>query len=498
MKKKWFIVFGIILAVVAVLYFVGGYLAQSAVEAIKPTAQTTEMKYGLLIKSVGASGVVESDKTYNVYSTLSFSVERVFVEEGQYVNKGEVLAKLDTESLELDIRQQVASLKNTETTADTDISSKLKAYENAVERYALNEESSKRTYDLLASQVRSGAHPEIVSAQNSVDNAKLSLDNAIADLENKQKGHDDNEILYNLDEISLRTLENSFSTLEAAQRAHENAQRAYDTAVTNQQNVGKRLNDEVETARKNYESTKVTSNQEIENAKWQYDNALTTDSTEPTKISIEKLEKQLRDSTITAPISGTITKVYAKEGSPGSGLLFIIEDLQSLEIVTKVKEYDAASVLPGMLVIIKSDATGEREIRGTVKSIAPTSEKNSAGVAIAANVVEYVTIVTVDEPDSGLKIGMNTRLSIVLEHRDNVLYVPYDSIAEDDYFGYKLYTIDEVIEGNRTLNRVRAIPVGVGLETEFSVEVFGAGISKGLPIVSDPTTVEDGIEVKLR
>jgi RND family efflux transporter MFP subunit len=301
-----------------------------------------------------------------------------------------------------------------------------------------------------------------------------------------------------LDEISLRTLENSVTSVEAAQRAYDNAYRTYSAAVTSQQNVAKRLNDDVETASKNYESAKVTSTQEIGNAKRLYENALTTDSTEPARINIEKLEKQLRDSTITAPISGTVTRVYAKEGSPGNGLLFIIEDLQSLEVMTKVKEYDAANVKPGMQVIIKSDATGEREILGTVKSIAPTSEKNNAGMTIAANVVEYVTVVTVDEPDSGLKIGMNTRMNIVLEQKDNVLHVPYDAIAEDEFNNLKLYTVDPAADGNKNMSRARSVPVSVGLETDFAVEIFGEGISEGMIIISNPNAVEDGSEVKLK
>ena len=43
-----------------------------------------------------------------------------------------------------------------------------------------------------------------------------------------------------------------------------------------------------------------------------------------------QLQESLEDTRITAPCSGTVTAVYAEVGSTGSGLLFIIEDVDDL------------------------------------------------------------------------------------------------------------------------------------------------------------------------
>ena len=51
-------------------------------------------------------------------------------------------------------------------------------------------------------------------------------------------------------------------------------------------------------------------------------------------------------------------QVVAKVGSTGSGLLFVIEDVDNLVVDTAIKGYDVGTVQTGMKVLIRSDATG--------------------------------------------------------------------------------------------------------------------------------------------
>ena len=478
--RKRLITIGVVVVILGALIAGWMTVSRSATEALRQATRTTEVKRGELTYSISVSGTVQSEETYKVYSMLSFSVDEIFVQEGDYVSKGEILAQLDTESLELDIRQQIAALDSTETNTDLDINSRLSSYQDAQTRSSQNVGNAGRTYELLASQVNAGTHPELIGAQNAVDNARQDLDN-------KTQAYEDSQFLFELGELSQLTLDNSLTALEVSQRA-------YDLAVTNQRNLVRRLSDDVESARRSYETTRLAAEQEVANARRMYENAVAGSSNEAAKINLEKLEKQLRDATITAPISGTVTKVYASVGNPGNGLLFIIDDLHSLEIVTKVREYDVANVEPGMPVLIRSDATGNRDIQGTVKQIASASDRTAAGVTIPANVVEYETIVTVDESDSGLKIGMNTRLSIVLESKEDVFYVPYDAVIEGEDGDFRLFVVDETETGGHV---ARSIPVNVGLETDFAAEVWGEGLFEGLVIISEPFSITEGAEVRM-
>lgn len=66
-----------------------------------------------------------------------------------------------------------------------------------------------------------------------------------------------------------------------------------------------------------------------------------------------------------------MTAVYAKEGVPAAGLLFVVENTDDLVIKTALKEYDVATVQEGMPTEIKSDATGEEVFRGDGRAHLP-------------------------------------------------------------------------------------------------------------------------------
>lgn len=216
------------------------------------------------------------------------------------------------------------------------------------------------------------------------------------------------------------------------------------------------------------------------------------------EIAIEKMKNTLNDATIESPVAGVVTAVYAKIGEPGNGLLFVVEDTNALQITTRIKESDIGKVKIGMPVTIKSDATGDQEIKGSVVEIAPSAVKTDNGttkVGDKDSEVEFEAVVEVQDADSGLLIGMNTRLTILLEEKTNVLSVPYDSVVEKPDGTQVLYVAAQKEESEKSPYIVEEVPVSVGLETDFFVEVSGAGLEDGMLILSDPQSVVPGSEV---
>jgi len=119
-----------------------------------------------------------------------------------------------------------------------------------------------------------------------------------------------------------------------------------------------------------------------------------------TRIALER-------SVIRAPISGTVTAVAAKEGSVGMGLLFVIEDIDNLRVMTSFRESDLSLVRTGMGVTITSDATGNSEYAGVINRI------NPAAMAFAP-VPEFEAEVLVTSANTSLRVGVNARLDIDL------------------------------------------------------------------------------------
>ena len=119
-----------------------------------------------------------------------------------------------------------------------------------------------------------------------------------------------------------------------------------------------------------------------------------------TRIALER-------SVIASPINGTVTAVIAREGAAGMGLLFVVED-DNLKITTSFREYDLARIATGMEVAITSDATGSAEYAGVINRINPAA---MAGAPVA----QFEAEVLVTSPNTSLRIGMNTRVTISLD-----------------------------------------------------------------------------------
>ena len=222
-------------------------------------------------------------------------------------------------------------------------------------------------------------------------------------------------------------------------------------------------------------------------------------STQSQEIAIQKMQNTLEDATITAPVSGVVTAVYTKVGEPGNGLLFVVEDTQSLKINTKIKEYDVANIREGMPVVIKSDATGDQEISGTVTYIAPAAVKTEAGNTQTGgndSNVEFEAEVQVNDPNCGLRIGMNTRLTVLLEEKQDVFGVPYDAVVEKADGSTVVYAaVEQQNSGKNSSYVVTEIPVTTGLETDFYIEISGGEVTPGMAVISNPQSVTPGMEV---
>ena len=290
------------------------------------------------------------------------------------------------------------------------------------------------------------------------------------------------------------------STLTQLEQGIDSARRSVDSAEL-QEDIAKAQQSAAEqsadTAKQQQAATENSIAQQIDTLK---DNLIgsqiAAQSTKSQEIAIQSLQDTLADATITAPVSGVVTAVYAEEGQPGNGLLFVIEDTDALKITTNIREYDVGNIEVGMPVVIRSDATGDKEISGTVTYIAPAANKTENGNTLTADdsTVEFEAEVQVNDADSGLRIGMNTRLTVLLEERSDVYGVPYDSVVEKADGSEVVYAVEPSSEKEGSYV-VTEVPVTTGLETDFYIEVSGDGITDGLSIVSDPQSVAPGMEV---
>lgn len=660
-KKK---IIGGVCAALAVVV-VGGYVITSQKGAAQMIVSTETLQQMDLKNTISLTGTVETQTGRKVYSTLTYPVESVNVEVGDVVQEGDVLAKLKTDDLELDIAQQQAAVTASNNQAAHQIEVSRKAYENAKENYengldssAISAEQSvtqaennvtqseysvesaklqvesaeaavrdaRENYRLTRDQLEGNvtdAEKALDKAEEALSDAKAAYNDAVAGVEGQiaqaeanfaqikadydiQKATYDNiagqlaenvknaqtaekeaedkyneykkawgesspeaidakakwddavearvqaqqeqlrekeafqaiEATYNQAQTDLATVKSSIygqttsaqsavasaesgvasaeAQLDAAKDARNgttlaqveqgigSANRGVDSAEV-QEDVAKAQLDaakqSAESAKQQQEATKNAIEQQIDSLQDSLvGSQLAAESNRAQEIAIQKMQNTLEDASITAPVSGVVTAVYAKVGEPGNGLLFVVEDTESLKITTRIKEYDIANVQVGMPVTIKSDATGDKEISGTITYIAPAAVKSDTGSTQTSSNnsnVEFEAEVQVNDKDSGLRIGMNTRLTVLLEEKQDVFGVAYDSVVKKQDGTDVLYALEpKSTEGkDASTYIVTEVPVTTGLETDFYIEVSGSNIQNGMSIVSDPQSVTPGMEV---
>lgn len=194
---------------------------------------------------------------------------------------------------------------------------------------------------------------------------------------------------------------------------------------------------------------------------------------------MRQLRADLEDTKITAPCSGTVTAVYAKVGNSGGGLLFVIEDIEDLVIETSVKGYDIGTVQTGMNVNIYSDATGDKEIKGVISSIAPTTKKNSQGTTDTTSETTFAAEVAVTTKDIGLRIGMDVDLDYIVAEESDVFIVPYDAVYENCKGQECVLIASKTAQDQYTISE---LTVATGVSNDLDIIISGENVVEGLRV----------------
>lgn len=464
---------------------------------------------------ISAKGIVESVNNKNVYTVLEYPIESVNVEVGDAVQEGEVLCALDTNDLELSIEQMTAELDTTQKNKLNQLNNNQRLYSeiklniesgsnadiseaaSVVSIEEVNLKQAQNDYNIKLEELHNGTNEKILLAKNALNTSKL-------DLESKQSVYNTNVLLFKERVLAQKEMELSETALSVAKNEYENdlvrlanAESELALAVENLKNqlmlAETRYNNAVDL--KNTASS--LANQELKQYANNVLDAEIAVNDNSQIIKIRKMQKDLQKANIKAPISGVVTAVYANEGEIGKGLLFVIENTNDLEIVAKVKEYDVGKLEPGMPVIIRSDATGSAEYEGEIDTIAPASIKGLDGKAVSLTDVEFEVYVKVTSEQTNLKIGMNTKLDIVINQKNDIYCVPFEAITKNKDKENIVYVI---VEGEKDGGYVAdEIAIELGLESDFLTEISGDELRENMKIVSDAAAVGvSGQEVNIQ
>ncbi|MGD1853833.1 MAG: HlyD family secretion protein [Leptolyngbyaceae cyanobacterium] len=339
-------------------------------QAYDTTALTVPVEATEITVRINASGEVEAFRTVNLSPKNSGIVSELLVEQGDSVAQGQVVARMDIDDLNAQLRQSQASLSEAEAQLE----------------------------DLLQGTER----PQLAQAVSNVEAVRAQLVEAEARLSLVEGDLDRDRNLYTQGAISARELDNSQNAVDSAQA---NTRQLSARVAEAQQ----RLND-LEDEPDPEDITQA--NAQVERAKGQ----------------ISAIQTRIDNTVIRAPFSGVVTQRFATVGafvtpttsaseaaSATSSAIIAIAD--GLEVVAEVPEADLNQIRIGQAAEIVSTAYPEQVFEGEVRLIAPEAIERQ-------NVTIFQVRIQLKNGLDQLRSNMNVDVAFLGNRLSDALVVP--------------------------------------------------------------------------
>lgn len=448
-------------------------------------------------KTLSATGTIISAEESTEFATTSgsYPVEEVYVKVGDVVKKGDPLYKLDMTSMQqtLSYQQQALSIQNQQNELAAQTAEA--ALKNAQDTGAVTINDANRSL-LEAQQNQAIANRNKKSADDALGDARRAEDSASRELNDAKAA-------------LSKVLNNPDSTQEekdSAQSKVDNAKSNYEGAVSNRKSAETALStakDAVDSANRSLDGASQAAGKAqtdanasvINQAQSVKSGELTAKaSTISSQQEIAKSKEELGKATVYASQDGTVTNVNIKVGQTYSGTdAIIIDNVTSLKATADIDEAQIPNIELGQKVQIKTDATGDDVLEGTVTFVSPTATKNSSKAtdsesttaSVSKSRATYRVDVTLDGTNERLRLGMTAKMTFIIANAKNVLAVPSADI-QTDFDGSK-YVVVQKADGT-----TENVTITTGISDDFYTEIKDGKLKEGAEIVENSS--EGGID----
>jgi HlyD family secretion protein len=462
----------IILGIVAIAAVIGTIIILQRQQAAQSTDEVTTavVERGTLLVAVSASGIIEPQDRVNLTFEQPGLVNEVLVEIGDEVKKGDVLARLDSEQLALQVRQAQASLASAEAQL-AQLEADARPEEVASAEASLRAADAQvNSADAQLDRLRSGATGAEIAA------AEAELASAMTEQKKAEDLHDRTmecfhiKIPHYYEGTICPALgapeEQTRYSLAAADKALAAAQARYDELL-----AGTDV-DQVRAA----EANVLAAAAQRDAVQAQLDLLLTGATeeqiaaveaqVEQARTALEQTELALELATLYAPFDGVVAAVNVKadEIAPAGLPAITVLDNSQFHITVSVDEIDVARLAEGQTAQVTIEAFPSITLEGSVESIAPAA-------TFEGSVVYYDVIITLSPTDTPIRADMTANATIVVEELSDVLLIPTWVVRVDNLSG-QTYVDKQVGE------KTERVDVTLGTRHEGVAQVLD-GLSEG-------------------
>ena len=410
---------------------------------------------------ITASGKVVPVKSVNISPKNPGVLSQLYVEQGDRIRQGQILARMDSASIEAQRSQYRANLAQSQAQlAEAVAGSRPQEIAQARARLAQSQAQ-------LAA-ARAGNRPqEVAQSQSQVDAAQAKVNYNSGQVKRYQylykQGAEKKQLLDQViseDKSARANLEEAkkrFSLVESGTRTEEIDQRQ---AAVNEARAALVLLED------GTRSEEIVQRQAAVAA---------------AEAQLKGVQVQLEDTIIRAPLSGIVTQKYAEPGafvtpttsassSASATSSSIVAVARGLEILAQVPEADLGRIKQGQQLEIVADAYPDQVFKGHVRLIAPEA-------VVEQGVTSFQVRVALDTGTDKLRSGLNVDLTFLGDRVNNALVLPTVSIVTE-----KGKTGVLVPDAN---NKPQFREVTVGAQIQDQTQIVG-GVKEGDRIFVNP------------
>lgn len=475
---------------------------------IVPEEPTYLVQRGKVTNQLEFTGRISPVEETALYFKMGGYVKRVLVERNDLVQAGDLLAELEIDDLlkqmaqaevslnsaqlrldeaEKSLERQIVNaewalqiaqvrLKETEKANEQQLAEAQRALKVAQIRLAEAEKANEQQlagagWALEAAQIRLAQLQEEPDAVE-IELLRLSLDRAKNNLWNAQLERDAVKGRSGTPGYVLSQVDIAVGNAEIALREAElRYQEALQAAVSQ---------DDIRLQQIEVEQAKVTVEQlqegvdplltiEVQRAQQELDwlkegvDPVMVNEVNQAQLTLERLQAQVADAQIVAPMDGEVLSLSLYAGRPIEAFKpgIVVADPSAIEISADLSSSQLQEMVEGQEAIVTLSAYPGQTWQGTVRRL-PYPYGSGGGTGSLEDADKSVRV-SLEGDLSGLELGDLARVLIVLEEKDDVLWLPPEAIR---IFQGRKFVI--VQEGDRQ----RRVDVTVGIESQDRVEIL--------------------------
>lgn len=404
-------------------------------------------KTNLTVK-ISANGTVEPEKIVNLSPKVSGLVKELFVEEGNIVKKGQIIAKMDDSNLQGQLIEAQGKVAQAEANLEKLIAG------NRPQEIAQAQAKLEELQANLAKLIAGNRNQEIAQSKARVRSANAVLAQAEDELQR-------NQLLYDEGAISRQSLNEKITARDVAKASVLEAEEELSLVKE-----GTRT-EEIAQARAEVKSQQETVNLLKEGTRTE-EIAQARAELNSMRGTLKTIQTSLEDTIIKAPFDGIIAFIYADPGAfvtpttSGSSVSSatsssILSIISKNEVIANIPEKNIAQIKIGQKVLISADAFTDQTFEGKVSKIATQA-------TVEQNVTSFeVTVSLIGEKAHRLRAGMNISADFQVGQKEDVLTVPTIAVTRKD-------NVTGVFVGEPN-QPPRFVPITIGATVDDQTEV---------------------------